>query len=79
MYNINENNRSLSNQRAFKHSFLKKVTILYTMRNRKEGITKTRLFKYIENFISQNLKNSDKKTQTVFIFLLKTKIFVGTR
>ena len=47
--------------------------------NYKDGlappITKTRLFKYIENFISKNWKFSDKK---LFIFLLKTWI-VGTR
>ena len=35
-------------------------------------ITKTRLFKYIENFSSKNLKFSDKKTVIFFIFLLKT-------
>ena len=36
-------------------------------------ITKTRLFKYIENFTSKNKKkNSDKKTLIVLIFLLKT-------
>ena len=34
-------------------------------------ITKTRLFKYIENFISKNWKFSDKKL-IFFIFLLKT-------
>ena len=43
------------------------------------GITKTRLFKYIENFISKNWKFSNKKkTLIVFIFQLKTYI-VGTR
>ena len=40
-------------------------------------MTKTRLFKYIEDFISKNQKFSDKKL-TFFIFLLKTQI-VGTR
>ena len=35
-------------------------------------ITKTRLFKYIENFISKNIKFSDKKNRIFFIFLLKT-------
>ena len=44
----------------------------------KEPITKTRLFKYIENFTSKNRKFSDKKTLIFFIFLLKTYI-VGTR
>ena len=41
-------------------------------------ITKTRLFKYIENFISKNWQFSDRKTLIFFIFLLKTYI-VGTR
>ena len=36
------------------------------------GITKTRLFKYIENLISKNWKFSDKKTPIFFLFLLKT-------
>ena len=37
------------------------------------NITKTSLFKYIENFISKNWKISDKKTSDIFfIFLLKT-------
>ena len=40
-------------------------------------ITKTRLFKYIENFTSKNLKFSDKKSD-IFHILLKTYI-VGTR
>ena len=35
-------------------------------------ITKTRLFKYIENFTSKNKKNSDKKNLIFFIFQLKT-------
>ena len=36
-------------------------------------ITKTRLFKYIENFSSKNLKFSDKKQTVIFfILLLKT-------
>ena len=35
-------------------------------------ITKTRLFKYIENFISKNWKFSDKKLWYFFIFLFKT-------
>ena len=35
-------------------------------------ITKTRLFKYIENFTSKNWKFSDKKTLIFFLFLLKT-------
>ena len=39
-------------------------------------ITKTRIFKYIENFTSKNWKFSDKTTDT-FLFLLKTYI-VGT-
>ena len=34
-------------------------------------ITKTRLFKYIENFTSENWKFSDKKLWYFFIFLLK--------
>ena len=34
-------------------------------------ITKTRLFKYIENFTSKNGKFSDKKTLIFFIFLPK--------
>ena len=33
-------------------------------------ITKTRLFKYIENFTFKNWKFSDKKTLIFFIFLL---------
>ena len=41
-------------------------------------ITKTRLFKYIENLTSKNSKFSDKKNLVFLIFLLKTKI-VGTR
>ena len=36
------------------------------------NITKTRLFKYIENFTSENIKFSDKKNWIFFIFLLKT-------
>ena len=35
-------------------------------------ITKTRLFKYIENFTSKNWKFSDRKTLIFFILLLKT-------
>ena len=35
-------------------------------------ITKTRLFKYIENFTSKNWKFSDIKTLIFFLFLLKT-------
>ena len=41
-------------------------------------ITKTGLFKYIENFTSKNRKCSDKKSLIFFIFLLQTYI-VGTR
>ena len=37
-----------------------------------ERITKTRLFKYTENFTRKNGKFSDKKTLIFFIFLLKT-------
>ena len=38
-----------------------------------KSITKTRLFNYIENFSSKNLKFSNKKkTLIFFIFLLKT-------
>ena len=37
-----------------------------------QSITKTRLFKYIENFTSKNIKFSDKKNPIFFIFLLKT-------
>ena len=36
-----------------------------------DTITKTHLFKYIENFTSKNGKISDKKTLKFFIFLLK--------
>ena len=36
-----------------------------------EHITKTRLFKYIENFITKNWKFSDKNSD-MFLFLLKT-------
>ena len=35
-------------------------------------ITKTGLFKYIENLISKILKFSDKSYDIFFIFLLKT-------
>ena len=35
-------------------------------------ITKTRLFKYIEKFTTQNWKFSNIKTLLFFIFLLKT-------
>ena len=35
-------------------------------------ITKTRLFKYIENFTTEKGKFSDKKFWYFFIFLLKT-------
>ena len=35
-------------------------------------ITKTRLFKYIENFTIKKWKFSDKKILIFFIFLLKT-------
>ena len=34
-------------------------------------ITKTRLFKYIENFTSRNIKFSDEKNLIFFLFLLK--------
>ena len=40
-------------------------------------ITKTRQFKYIENFTTRNWKFSDKKTYIFHIFLLETYI-VGT-
>ena len=40
-------------------------------------ISKTRLFKYIENFTTKNWKFSDKNSD-IFMFLLKTLI-VGTR
>ena len=44
-----------------------------------QSITKTRLFKDIENFTFKNWKFSDKKkTLIFFVFLLKTYI-VGTR
>ena len=36
-----------------------------------EIITKTRLFKYLENFTTKNRKFSDKKSDIFFIFLLK--------
>ena len=39
---------------------------------RKFTITKTRLFKYTENFTSKNRKFSDKKNLKFFIFPLKT-------
>ena len=35
-------------------------------------ITKTRLFKYIENFTSKKGKFSDKKISDFFMYLLKT-------
>ena len=35
-------------------------------------ITKTSLFKYIENLTSKNWKISDKKIDIFFLFLLKT-------
>ena len=38
----------------------------------KTNITKTRLFKFIENFTSKNWKILDKKHRYFFIFLLKT-------
>ena len=41
-------------------------------------ITKTRLFKYTENFTKKKWKFSDKKILIFFTFLLKTYI-VGTR
>ena len=41
-------------------------------KRRRDDITKTRLFKYIENFTTKNWKFSDKKTLIFFIFLLKT-------
>ena len=37
-----------------------------------EGITKTRLFKYIENFTTKKGKFSDKNNSDIFILLLKT-------
>ena len=43
-----------------------------TLRIKYWRITKTRLFKYIENFTSKNWKFSDKKNLIFFIFLLKT-------
>ena len=36
-----------------------------------DNITKTRLFKYIENFTTKNWKFSDKNSDIFFIFLLK--------
>ena len=38
-------------------------------------ITKTRLFKYIENFTTQNWKLSGRNSDIFFIFLLKTYVF----
>ena len=35
------------------------------------GITKTRLFKYIENLTTKNWKFSDKNSDIFFIFLIK--------
>ena len=40
--------------------------------SKRPTITKTRLFKYIENFTTKKRKISDKKILTFFIFLLKT-------
>ena len=37
-----------------------------------QSITKTRLFKYIENFTTKKRKFLDKKNWYLFIFLLKT-------
>ena len=48
---------------------------LYTCTIRKlqnATITKTRLFKYKENFTAKTWKFSDKKNLIIFIFLLKT-------
>ena len=39
---------------------------------KKDNITQTRLFKYIENFTTKTWKFSDKKSNIFFIFLLKT-------
>ena len=44
--------------------FFKTINLLY--------ITKTRLFKYIENFTSKKIENFQIKTLIFFIFLLKT-------
>ena len=38
----------------------------------KRSITKTHLFKYIENFTTKDWKISDKDADIFFIFLLKT-------
>ena len=43
------------------------------------SITKTRLFKYIENFTFKNWKFSDKKISHIFFTLLLKTYIVGTR
>ena len=42
--------------------------------NMKHNITKTRLFKYIDNFTTKHWKLSDKNSDFFFLFLLKTYI-----
>ena len=46
--------------------------VLVCFRDGHFDITKTRKFKYIENFTSKNWKFLDKKLWYFFIFLLKT-------
>ena len=53
------------------------IRVSWKVEFRVKPIMKTRLFKYIENFTTQNWKFSDKNL-IFFIFLLKTYI-VGTR
>ena len=57
-------------QMAFEPQY--KKTYLLICEPNEDSITKTRLFKYIENFTSKNIKFSDKKNLIFFIFLLKT-------
>ena len=66
----------------YSYTCTRNIELKHRGRSLKDGhvcITKTRLFKYIENFTSKNWKFSDKKTLTFFIFLLKTRLWVLVR
>ena len=55
------------------NAYTTNTTLRYvTLRYVNQLITKTRLFKYTENFTIKKWKFSDKKFFFVFIFLLKT-------
>ena len=54
------------------HSFHLMFCYLVDTSSRENAITKTRLFKYTENFTTKKWKFSDKTILIFFLFLLKT-------